>query len=175
MANLNMEDCPICLDKLNGRCKVHTTECNHTFHTKCFAKIKGGLCPCCRAVFPKDKKTTIADMKKIIKETEEQYKLFKQENKKIVAERFKDENIAHNELKKATTRLQILVTNVSGYSFDSIIIQTEKIKALTRLFDEQKRFVRLAKKRSIDCNEYFSGIIEQQKYTLNDFKRDNSI
>lgn len=42
------QDCPICLEKMTNRHKIHTTECNHTFHTKCFEKIRLASCPYCR-------------------------------------------------------------------------------------------------------------------------------
>ena len=43
--------CAICLCSLKAyQKKLHTTECGHIFHEKCFEKITGELkCPCCRA------------------------------------------------------------------------------------------------------------------------------
>ena len=43
--------CAICLCSLQAyQRKLHTTECGHVFHEKCFEKITGELkCPCCRA------------------------------------------------------------------------------------------------------------------------------
>ena len=73
------QDCPICLCPLTKRQKTHTTECNHTFHIKCFERIKSLSCPCCRATveaIPKQKLTVLkeeilfhkADQRKIQKE-----------------------------------------------------------------------------------------------------------
>lgn len=42
-------ECAICIENFKGtRVKIHTTECNHTFHMKCFDKITNNSCPCCR-------------------------------------------------------------------------------------------------------------------------------
>jgi hypothetical protein len=67
MAPIESDKCPICLDNLNNRCKIHTTACNHQFHLKCFNKIKTDNCPCCRSIIPKDKKKLIQDLKAKIK------------------------------------------------------------------------------------------------------------
>ena len=59
--------CPICLERLKGHGKTYTTECNHTFHKKCFGKLQNRVCPCCIDVIPKDKKTQILEIENKIK------------------------------------------------------------------------------------------------------------
>jgi len=44
------DDCPICLEKIEED-YIHTTECDHNFHKKCFQiflEKNGKKCPCCR-------------------------------------------------------------------------------------------------------------------------------
>ncbi len=44
------DDCPICLEKIEED-YIHTTECGHNFHKKCFQVFlekNGKKCPCCR-------------------------------------------------------------------------------------------------------------------------------
>jgi hypothetical protein len=62
-----MEECPICMENLqfNNR-KIHTTACKHSFHAMCLKKVKGGTCPCCRAVLDENK-VEIAKIKDDIK------------------------------------------------------------------------------------------------------------
>ena len=43
------QNCPICLEGIYLHSNIHTTECNHTFHTKCFKKLRNVQCPCCRS------------------------------------------------------------------------------------------------------------------------------
>jgi hypothetical protein len=150
--------------------KLHTTECNHTFHTKCFAKIKGGSCPCCRAPIPKDKKCKIVDMKNEIKQIQEQYKLHMEDSKRIVSDRSKELKATHTELKNEIKKLQIIVKIVGrGSWIDSVKSQTDKINELTALLENKKRIVRSSDNRILDCREYFEPIIEAKKYILEDF------
>ena len=169
-----MEECPICLDNLKGRCKTHTTECNHTFHAKCFAKIKGTSCPCCRAVFPKDKKAKIVDMKYEIKTTVEQYNGFKQQTKKLFMDRSKEMNARQKELNTEIKKLQTMVKSVKvGSLINSFDSQIAKITVLTTSLEERKRIVMVCKNRMVECRDYFEPIIEAKKYNLENFVRQN--
>lgn len=50
-SNLEVEECPICMDAIDTDRNCVTTECGHKFHAKClFANIarNGFDCPCCR-------------------------------------------------------------------------------------------------------------------------------
>jgi len=50
-SNLEVEECPICMDAIDTDRNCVTTECGHKFHAKClFANISrnGFDCPCCR-------------------------------------------------------------------------------------------------------------------------------
>ena len=48
------EDCPICLQPLNNKNELETTECNHTFHKKCLHTwcMTSETCPLCRNELP---------------------------------------------------------------------------------------------------------------------------
>ena len=167
-------ECPICLDKLEGRGEVHTTECNHTFHTKCFAQIKGNSCPCCRAVMiiPKNKKGKIVDMKNEIKQIQEQYKLHMEDSKRIVSDRSKELKATHTELKNEIKKLQIIVKIVGrGSWIDSVKSQTDKINELTARLENKKKIVRSSENRILDCRDHFEPMIEAKKYILADFIR----
>ena len=163
-------ECPICLDRMTD--KLHTTECNHTFHTKCFAKIKGGSCPCCRAVLPKNKKGKIVDMKNEIKEILEQYKLHMEDTKRIVYDRSRELKATHTELKNEIKKLQTMVKSINeGSLINSVKSQTDKINELTALLENRKRIVRSSENRILDCREHFEPIIEAKKYILTEFIR----
>jgi hypothetical protein len=57
-------ECAICLVSFKSTTKnLHTTECRHTFHSKCFDKIKMSSCPCCRTPVKKSLKSQIAENK----------------------------------------------------------------------------------------------------------------
>lgn len=48
-----MDKCSICMENLNfENLKIHTTECNHSFHAMCLKKGRLSKCPHCRAVIP---------------------------------------------------------------------------------------------------------------------------
>jgi Ring finger domain len=157
-------ECPICLDTMTD--KLHTTECNHTFHTKCFAKIKGGPCPCCRAVCP-TKKTKIVDMKNEIKRIKEQYKLHMEDTKRIVSDRSREMKATHTELNNEIKHLQIIIVNIGeGSLIDSVKSQTDKINELTALLENKKRIVRSVENRILECKDHFETMIALKKYEL---------
>ena len=58
---------------------------------------------------------------------------------------------------------------MGGSLIDSVHIQTEKIRDLTRSMEEKKRIVRSSKNRIMDCREYFEPMIALKKYNLEIF------
>lgn len=42
------DTCPICMDPIRSRRKIHTTSCDHSFHLTCFRRLNSTKCPCCR-------------------------------------------------------------------------------------------------------------------------------
>lgn len=79
-----MSDCPICLESLEFQgLVVHTTECNHCFHVKCFQRlsvIANPTCPCCRAVVARIGLTvdakTVRHLKRLKKDEKRESNLF---------------------------------------------------------------------------------------------------
>lgn len=43
-----IEICAICIEKIDDNSNTHVTECNHMFHSNCFASLEKLICPCCR-------------------------------------------------------------------------------------------------------------------------------
>jgi hypothetical protein len=80
-----MEECPICMEnlKFNNR-KIHTTACKHSFHKMCLNKVKGGTCPCCRAVLDENK-VKIAKMRDTIKEINQDFIRDKRRGKALIS------------------------------------------------------------------------------------------
>jgi hypothetical protein len=80
-----MEECPICMEnlKFNNR-KIHTTACKHSFHAMCLNKVKGGTCPCCRAVLDENK-VKIAKMRDTIKEINQSFIRDKRRGKALIS------------------------------------------------------------------------------------------
>lgn len=77
-------ECAICLVSFKSNSKnLHTTDCGHTFHSKCFDKIKIDSCPCCRAPTTKSLNRQIAESKIKYKNVYAKMNAF---NKKIINE-----------------------------------------------------------------------------------------
>jgi hypothetical protein len=77
-----MDECPICMENLQfKRRKIHTTACNHKFHTMCFKKVRGVTCPCCRASIIPGVDIVIRKTQGIIKEINAEYVLNKKKGK----------------------------------------------------------------------------------------------
>jgi hypothetical protein len=75
-------ECAICLVSFRSTTKnLHTTDCGHTFHSKCFDKIKSDYCPCCRTPVTKSSVRLIAESKITYKNANAKLNAF---NKKII-------------------------------------------------------------------------------------------
>ncbi len=80
-----MEECPICMENLQFKNrKIHTTACKHSFHAMCFKKVKGGTCPCCRAVLDENN-VKIAKMRDTIKEINQSFIRDKRRGKALIS------------------------------------------------------------------------------------------
>ena len=67
-------ECAICLVSFrDGNTNVHTTECGHSFHHRCFHKIKTSYCPCCRAPVLRDYKVRLAESNDAYKNAKRNY------------------------------------------------------------------------------------------------------
>lgn len=162
-------DCPICLEKLKGHGKLHTTVCNHTFHTKCFGKLKKSCCPCCRTVFEKDKKGKIVDMKNEIKLIIVEFARNKQLGKRLFSKNSKEMKEMHTHLKYEIRKLQIIVKNLGVCSLvEPVMIQTDKIRVLTILVEKKKEMIFEIGRSIISDNEYYENIISLKQDALNE-------
>lgn len=162
-------DCPICLEKLKG--KLHTTVCNHTFHTKCFGKLKKSSCPCCRAVFEKDKKGKILDMKNEIKLLINESVRNKILGKRLFSKISKEMKEMHTHLIIAIKKLQTIVKDkdLDVDLVGLVMIQTDEIRVMTILYEDKKKTVLELGKCIISDNEYYETLITLKKETLNEF------
>lgn len=52
VSEVEVEDCPICMEAINYGRNMIVTECGHNFHYTCLTKHTGNGCPCCRSVLP---------------------------------------------------------------------------------------------------------------------------
>ena len=161
-------ECPICLEHLKGHGKTYTTECNHTFHKKCFGKLQKRVCPCCRAVIPKDKKTQILEMENEIRVIVRDFKQNKQIRKDNFSKNSKEMKVMQTHLKNEIKILQTIVKKGLNSSFDSINIQTEKIQNLTTLLEEKQQIVRQMGMHIRGNIYYYENIISFKKDALRD-------
>jgi hypothetical protein len=77
-SNLEVEECPICMDAIDTDRNCVTTECGHKFHAKClFANISrnGFDCPCCRRKMAEEEEDEEEE-----EEEEEEYGEFDEED-----------------------------------------------------------------------------------------------
>jgi hypothetical protein len=95
-----MEECPICMENLQFKNrKIHTTACKHSFHAMCLKKVKGGTCPCCRAVLD-DVDSKIAKIKDDIKLINADFKEEKRTGNLILSNNRKKTSLLKNNLKE---------------------------------------------------------------------------
>jgi hypothetical protein len=108
-----MEECPICMEnlKFNNR-KIHITACKHSFHAMCLNKVKGGTCPCCRAVLDENKKK-IAKIKDEIKLINEYFIRDKKRGKELISEKKKQTILLKKKQKEQEKDLKdgVLINN----------------------------------------------------------------
>ena len=123
-----MDECPICMEnlKFNNR-KIHTTDCNHKFHAMCFSKVKGGACPCCRAVIPQGISMVISNIKKEIKDVKYALKCDKKLAKDMLSEKYKISSTLRKKEEEAkkllSARLKVVVKLENGLfnDFDTAV------------------------------------------------------
>jgi hypothetical protein len=90
--------------------KIHTTACKHSFHAMCFKKVKGGTCPCCRAVLD-DVDSKIAKIKDDIKLINADFKEEKRTGNLILSNNRKKTSLLKNNLKEQKKFLKDGVLN----------------------------------------------------------------
>jgi hypothetical protein len=99
-----MEDCPLCLEGLQGRKrKIHVTACGHSFHGKCFNKVKTNECPCCRGALPPFR---VGKLRLDMATAGDEFRILKSDMKMIV----KDLNLLKTELNIPLTGRQFKIT-----------------------------------------------------------------
>jgi hypothetical protein len=49
LANKSINDCSICLEKIEDCDKIYVLMCNHIFHVECLNKWNKNTCPYCRS------------------------------------------------------------------------------------------------------------------------------
>lgn len=74
MSAITSTECSICLISFKeGNSNLHTTECGHSFHHRCFKKIKASTCPCCRAPVLKDYTVRLAEKTVVYRKAKSNY------------------------------------------------------------------------------------------------------
>lgn len=161
------EVCPICLDNLKGRSKLHTTKCNHTFHAKCFSKIKKSACPCCRTAFEKDKKGEIKEIKEEIRAIEVHYKLNIRLVKSMKSLHSKKEAKIRSSLKKEMKIWNSLFCQTIKVDFTtSGDVQSKRVRDLSAELEKETLILKSIAQKQLECFNYFTDMINVKKTLL---------
>jgi hypothetical protein len=140
-----MEECPICMEnlKFNNR-KIHITACKHSFHAMCLNKVKGGTCPCCRAVLDENKKK-IAKIKDEIKLINEYFIRDKKRGKELISEKKKQTILLKKKQKEQEKDLKdgVLINNevwIIARKEEIVKTKDEMIKAFASIIIIESRY-----------------------------------
>ena len=102
--------CAICLCSLQAyQRKLHTTECGHVFHEKCFEKITGNLkCPYCRCEVQPVLKQQIQMVDNSIKYATEEIRMFPMLHKACMENQDEKIQKLEEQLRKAKQRKHVV-------------------------------------------------------------------
>lgn len=151
-----MQECVICLDTLKPRNgKIHTTDCNHCFHVKCFKKLIDNKCPCCREVLP-DTKKRITD---VITATRLEWKEEKLIGNQMITEMKEAIKLA----KEAIKLVKETITSVHDVNESSLLMSVFMLK---RQLEREIHNMTEAKSKIAFMNEHYTYKIKTQKDKL---------
>lgn len=161
------EVCSICLENLKGRCKLHTTKCNHTFHAKCFSKVKKSVCPCCRTPFEKDKKNQIVEIKQEIKQIEKDFKRNIRYGKELKSLHSKNEKKIQSSLKREMKTWNLLFCDAINADFrtsgDTI---SKRVRDLSTELENVTGILKDIADKELECFNFFTDALNIGKAQL---------
>ena len=160
-----MEECPICMENLQFKNrKIHTTACKHSFHAMCFKKVRGGTCPCCRAVLD-DVDSKIKKIKYEIKELNAHFIEDKRRGKILLSQKRKEISWLKNNLKE---QKKFLKDGVLINSAVWIIGCKEEVTRIEEEINSVFNFTVSAEKTYTIMMTHYANLLNKRKINLSE-------